>query len=120
MNTAETESNCMNTEDAESYCMRNYGLPMDKCELEEYDIKLIKAITKFKASYAEQISKRKCTMYIPIESCPVSVPETIKHKKVVKAPTEVLYCKATKMDGNPCTAKAKPGCEFCGRHNKIN
>ena len=39
----------MNTEDAESYCMKNYGKPMDECELEEYDIKLIKAITKFKA-----------------------------------------------------------------------
>ena len=29
---------------------------------------------------------------------------------------EIVYCHATKMDGKKCTAKAKNGCNFCGRH----
>ena len=110
----------MNTDEAESYCMNTYGKPMSQCTMTEYDTKLIAAITRFKASYAEQIKKRNCTKYIPLEQIPIPMPETEKHKKVVKAPVQILICKATKMDGNPCTAKAKLGCEFCGRHNKIS
>lgn len=110
----------MNTEEVNSYCMKTYHKPPHLCTLTDSDIKLIHAISRFKQRYAEQINKRACVKFISFHECP-----SIQHsstepkiKNVVKQPSVTLICKATKMDGKPCTAKAKPNCNFCGRHLK--
>ena len=38
-------------------------------------------------------------------------------KRSILSMTMMVTCRATKKDGNQCTAKASTGCEFCKRHN---
>ena len=85
------------------------------------DERFIKAKFNLRKNYAAELEKRKTSILIDLHSinhAPV-VKEPQKNttqKKEVKKTAEVQICQATKMDGNPCTAKAKPGCVFCGRH----
>lgn len=88
----------------------------------EEDERLIKAISNLRKNYADVLSKRKSVILIdPREAfvAPVikqeKTKETKKQKKNVPK-VEIVYCQATKMDGAKCTAKAKIGCVFCGRH----
>ena len=88
------------------------------------------AIKRLRLAYKDQLETRKCTILIEnISDIPApdnsrfltnKISTTKKHADVVKKQTNInlLICKATKMDGNPCNAKAKDGCEFCGRHNR--
>ena len=94
-------------------------------ELEELDLKIIKAIVRVKQSYKEQLEKRRCSIFI--QKPPTNTTETLlepaqpeaeKAKSEVKENATKHKCKAITMKGTQCTANAKPGCEFCGRHNK--
>lgn len=86
------------------------------------DTRLINAICNLRKHYAEELKKRHTTilidqneiMYAPVIKQPPAKKE--EKKTAAKSKTEEVYCQATKMDGNKCTAKAKPGCVFCGRH----
>ena len=69
----------------------------DKVEAKENALKL-KADAKLNAKQAKAEAKQKA-----------------KQEKQAAKP-EVVYCHATKMDGKKCTAKAKNGCNYCGRH----
>lgn len=103
------------------YLKKTYGkIPK---VLTEFDEKMIKAITLMKSKYGN--TERRCVMMtdgVKLEKeragsetkTSFAVKETpVKKQKVV---TVVCTCKATKMNGELCTAKAKPGFEFCGRH----
>ena len=88
----------------------------------EIDQKLEASKTRLYEAHAKELTNRKCTKHI---KDPYWVPSTMNNTAVVVKPktrapktTDGITCKATKMDGNPCTAKAKPECDFCGRHNK--
>ena len=88
------------------------------------DERFLKAKYNLKKNYASELQKRKTTILIDIHAenhAPIikeqKKNETEIQKKIPKKNTEeIQICQATKMDGNPCTAKAKPGCVFCGRH----
>ena len=83
------------------------------------DERLVNAIAKVRNKYAEELQKRKTTKMISIDEITnICEKQVIKSepKTKTKKETEVVFCQATKMDGNKCTAKAKPGCVFCGRH----
>lgn len=98
------------------------------------DARLAAAKERLRAAYADELQRRKCVIHIkdpywqPSQSVhnparpeitTSDATDASKVPKVPKAPKPgVLICKATKMDGNPCTAKAKAGCDFCGRHIK--
>ena len=91
------------------------------------DIALIRAIKKLKESQKEALEKRKCVIFLKnISDIKTQPCETKKHTSVIKdkkqqpPDVEIVYCKATKMNGEKCTAKAKPNCLFCGRHNKTS
>ena len=88
-----------------NYMTRNN---IDVCS--EQDELLIKAIFNLRNNYAKELETRRTTKFI----------ESTNTKKIIKnvelPKVEVQLCQATKLDGNKCTAKAKPGCVFCGRH----
>ena len=87
----------------------------------EFDAKLQKAIKKLHESYAAELAKKKCIKVIDFKDRPQIIelgkkkPEP-KAKKTAKKSGSHKTCKATKMDGNRCTAAAKDGSDFCGRH----
>ena len=89
---------------------------------DENDERMINAIFNLRKNYASELEKRKTTKLIDHSEAFVAPvikkEENIKQKgqKEQKENTKVVICQATKMDGNPCTAKAKVGCVFCGRH----
>ena len=104
---------------------------------EPMDTSLANAVQKLKEKYAKQLAERKCvihleakhappmnTLRIPVKlisNCAVVQQEAPKQvipvvSKPVTVTEHVPRCQATKMDGNKCTAKAKCGSTFCGRH----
>ncbi len=104
----------------EEYKIRN-GITAD---LTDYDLKLIKSIKNLREGYANELSKRKCSIYLK-EQMVVSVfdknskeKESKKAETKSKMKTELTICEAVQMNGNPCKAKAKDGGKFCGRHCK--
>jgi hypothetical protein len=92
--------------------------------LREEDKLLINAIYNLRKNYAQELEKRKTTILIDHKEAfvaPIVQKETEKKKQAIKITNpsvDVQYCQAIKMDGNKCTAKAKYGGCFCGRHNK--
>ena len=85
------------------------------------DERMINAIFNLRKNYASELEKRKTIKLIDQSEAfvaPVIKKEEEKKKKPKeqKENVKVAICQATKMDGNPCTAKAKLGCVFCGRH----
>jgi hypothetical protein len=98
------------------YAKRTYGDA--DAPLNDYDMKLVKSLEKYKSTHAAEIAKRRCIVFL--EKAPSTSlfekkqnkNETIKDKKESITKT----CSATTMTGKPCTAKAKNGEEFCGRH----
>jgi hypothetical protein len=88
--------------------------------LSQLDHRIIKGILRVKESYAEQLKKRHCTILLskPPESFESKNETSIKiePKQRQKQSEEIQMCKAITMKGSPCKAKAKPGCEFCGKH----
>jgi hypothetical protein len=80
----------------------------------DYEIKLKESIEKCKKKYEDLLAKKKCVKMISINEKPQIIEQPAKQQPTIQ------YCKATKMDGQKCTAKAKTGCGgFCGRHCKI-
>ena len=102
------------------YLKKTYGkIPK---VLTEFDKKMIRAITLMKSKYEN--TERRCAMMVDgvklekeraseTKTCVVAKEKPVKKKKIAVV---VCTCKATKMNGELCTAKAKPGSEFCGRH----
>lgn len=87
------------------------------------DERLFNAIVNLKKNYAKELENRKTSILIDhheIFVAPVIKQNTTKIEKSDPKKTavkcELLICQATKMNGEHCTAKAKPGCVFCGRH----
>lgn len=108
------------------YLKKTYGkVPKT---ISSFDEKMIKAIILMKSKYGS--SERKCSVRLSeTESLKLEKERTVFNKKpsVMASQTHVqkhkensnvvvCICKATKMNGELCTAKAKPGLEFCGRH----
>ena len=92
---------------------------IEQCD--KNDERMINAIFNLRKNYASELEKRKSIKLIdPSEAfvAPVIKKEEEKKKKPKeqKENAKIVICQATKMDGNPCTAKAKIGCVFCGRH----
>ena len=105
----------------EKYTLRTYG--SKDAELTEYDKKLVRSIKKLREGYASELAKRKCAIFLkvrPITSLFQAKKEEQerKQKQKIEVKADVLICSATKLDGHQCTAKAKPGEKFCGRHLK--
>jgi len=87
-------------------------------DVQDIDAKLAEAIERLHLRYKEEFDKKKCIIMIPLHTSLHMSPSSITKippKPKVKT-IEVSICKATKMDGNKCTCKAKPGLDFCGRH----
>lgn len=87
------------------------------------DERLFNAIVNLKKNYTKELENRKTTILIDhneVFVAPVIKQNTTKIEKNEPKKTavkcEVLICQATKMNGERCTAKAKAGCVFCGRH----
>ena len=85
-------------------------------ELSEYDFKLINSIQKLREGYSNELSKRRCSIFLK-EPIAVSVfdKKSNKIEKTIEEDTSI--CQAIQMNGNQCKAKAKDG-KFCGRHCK--
>lgn len=85
-------------------------------DLSEDDTRLIQAIYNLHKNYSKELENRKSTILINHEEAFVApiIKKDTKQKQVQEIQQHI--CQATKMDGNKCTAKAKPGCVFCGRH----
>ena len=101
-----------------------YKIRNSKIELTDYDIKLIKSIVKLRLNYANELSKRKCSIFLK-EPIITSVFDKTnekkeKKKKENKIECDIIICEAIQMNGKKCTAKSKPGEKFCGRHCKKN
>ena len=96
------------------YATRSYGKKSSVEQLSDWDFKLIESINKMRISNKEALTKRKCIVFLedPPEQIIVK-PRNVDEKKTI------LLCSATKMDGQTCGAKAKPGKCFCGRHAKL-
>ena len=81
------------------------------------DERLINAIFNLRKNYAIELEKRKTTKLISIKEINfVPVIHEKTQDKTKKTEKSDAICQATKLDGNKCTAKAKIGCVFCGRH----
>ena len=91
--------------------------------LSDYDIKLINSIKNLRECYSNELSKRKCSIFLK-DPIVVSVfDKNTKEKESKKAETKNInstsvICEAVQMNGKSCKAKAKPGEKFCGRHCK--
>ena len=109
------------------YVKDTYG--KRKHELTDYDRKFINSLQKFQISYANELSKRRCTVFLKeplsysIFEEPAATKKTeskSKSKTTAAATAEVgtdAICKAIKIsDNKQCTRKAKAGCDFCGHH----
>ena len=96
---------------ADLFAKRTYGPDAEATDLTDHDLKVLQSINKFQTAQKNALAKRKCIVFL--EEPP---------KPQAKLPTEsgvTQMCKATKMNGEPCKAKAKPGKCFCGRHLKL-
>lgn len=85
------------------------------------DERLIKAIFHLRQNYAKELEKRRTTLLIdPQESIIQPIVEKMEKitlkKESANFSKEIKICKAIKMNSCPCTAKAKAGSDFCGRH----
>ena len=102
------------------YCTRN-NVTNENLSVE--DQKVINVIFKVKQSYATQLEKRKCSILLekPPQSYETKTETTLEVKPKVQKTSQpekesVTICKAITMKGTPCKSKAKPGCEYCGKH----
>ena len=132
-------------DDAKRYLVRTYGpsegeRKMNDGEFLPIDIKMILTMGKLRSSYNTLRCDRKRTLYtsqIEIQKRDVDQRELLKKDmlqkeitkkerlmktrtlRVAKGPVgDPIICKAFKMSGDKCTAKATNGHEFCARHSK--
>jgi hypothetical protein len=118
---------------ATRYLTRKYG-PI-KAEgllqsntVNDVDFKTIESMCKLKTAYTAIRNKRVQTVVIAYKEdpnfssiAPKTKAESAKPKPAKKTSNKVpvCLCKAIKMDGQPCGAKAKNG-TYCARHSKKN
>jgi hypothetical protein len=115
------------TETAE-YIVRSYPVSVAKLKaktgvLTEFDNQMLNAISKMKEKYKEHTNRR-CSVLLSekelrnihnkVDVSPEEPHKMYEHEKILTG--TILICTATKMNGEICTSKAKPGCLFCGRH----
>lgn len=88
----------------------------------KFNNQLEKAVKAMKDKYKQCQEKRRPiivienkTMAAPQKQNPEEAPKP-KKEKPNKTQKMVPICCATKMNGEKCTAKAKEGSQFCGRH----
>lgn len=95
--------------------------------LTEYDLKMIRTMTKLHGAYASIHDDRRATRLTTyqemhtegIQTDIVEKKSAPKTKKTNKDPVNtVTTCRAYKLDGTQCTAKTKNGSGFCVRHTK--
>ena len=97
-----------------------YKLRNNLTELTTYDVKLINSIKKLREGYENELSKRKCSIFLK-EPIVVSVFDKNNKEKETSKNNEKTcssICQAIQMNGKACTAKTKDGSTFCGRHIK--
>lgn len=105
------------------YLLRSYPLATAKQmvkngTLSEFDERMLSAITKMKDKYKEHTNRRQAVLLTPEDLRSIQNKKPILEKKETKQKPVVCVqiCEATKMNGEKCTAKAKPDCKYCGRH----
>ena len=112
--------------DLKRYTHRTYpGKNVGILDLTEYDVRMIHTMNRLRKSYDTHLSTRKRTVLSSIndierdrELQPLPLPKN-RVKPVVAKPAAVPEtCRAIKMNGDKCTAKAKNGTQFCCRHSK--
>ena len=84
----------------------------------EFDDKMQKAIKKMKECYNKHNNRKSIIVlkYDEVINMQNKAMTKKSSSKNAQKKTEPLICKAIKMNNEKCTAKAKPNCEFCGRH----
>ena len=120
-----TDSKVRNIDEIKTEYMTKHSIST----LSSNDEKMIKTIFNLRTNYHEELKKRKCIKYLePINvfKSPLQkkgdttkpVTENINESVSQKEKSDVIYCSAFLMsaDNKKCTAKAKPGQQFCGRH----
>lgn len=106
------------------YIQRTYnGKHVDVSDLTEYDVRMIYTMNKLRNSYnAHQVGRKKTMLSTlnEIEKARDRHPPPPNNTVVKKTPpnTQQETCRAIKMNGEKCTAKAKNGTQFCCRHGK--
>lgn len=123
-------------------------ITMQVHELSDYDIRMVHTMNRLRTSYHTHNHERKKTILSnlrDIESARehdyqktqkgqlattkkeskkcMSVPKSDKSvpksdKSAYKKCEEIVTCRAIKMNGDKCTAKAKNGTQYCCRHSK--
>ena len=89
--------------------------------MSEIDAKLADAVQRLRENYAKELANRKCIILLekppqPKLSVQMSGQQQKKNDTKVQSKSSCLQCQATTMKGVQCSSKAKPGCNFCGRH----
>ena len=103
---------------------QEYKMKNELDELSNYDNKLIKSIFNLRNNYADELKKRKCSVFLKdhIVTSVFDKQNKEKNDKKEKQNKEVAdcttICEAVQMNGKNCKSKAKPGEKFCGRHCK--
>ena len=87
---------------------------------ETWQEKFNRTSNQCKQRYISNKVNRPCVIFVPdIHKSQISV-ECIRNGKKVKETrhTASIVCSANKKNGKPCTAIAKNGTRFCGRHQQ--
>ena len=110
------------------YKQNKYG--KQNVELKAIDEKMVKAIHKLRTRYKQIMEEKKCIVVLDKEPVKANkrrlctkkdvhnITSKLKETKIKGPSTEKKICSAFKLDGKRCTAGAKPGSDFCGRHRK--
>lgn len=106
------------------YLLRTYSFE-EACEkfanqekMTTFDVKMQNSIKKMKECYNKHNNRKSIIVLKPEEV--INMQNKALSKKSIQNTTKKkednVICKAIKMNGKKCTAKAKPNCELCGRH----
>ena len=86
----------------------------------EYSAKIKASSQKLKNKYDAILKAKHCSQVIKISDRPqiiMSITEPVCKKEKPKKPLKSkTVCMSTLKSGKPCTASAKDGSKFCGRH----
>jgi hypothetical protein len=113
--------------DTNRYIQRTYnGQPVEIANLTEYDVRMIYTMNKLRNSYNAYKNGRKRTMLSSLNEiektryCHPPQPKNtiVKNTLITQQASISETCRAVKMTGEKCTAKAKNGTGFCCRHGK--
>lgn len=112
--------------DMKRYVQKTYPRTYKNVDIEhltDYDIRMIHTMNKLRKSYDTHTSQRSRTVLCSINvierdrESQIPLPRN-QQKKAPKAVVVQEICRAVKMNGEKCTAKAKNGTQFCFRHSK--